>query len=291
VRPASAILVIALATPAVTPRTTAAADPASRIVMTTCPAPSMHEVARSVRVYVPPSYDLPASANRRYPVIYLLHGWPGGDGNWPGHGRVADTMDSLSARGAIPEMIAVMPNGNGIGLFGRQSWLNSYDGRANLMDFVWKDLVTWTDNRYRTIPDSTHRAIIGLSEGADGAINIAFHHPEVFNACGGLSGEYVFGNETGMKAVWGLDSTATRIREQNSPSLYAPTITAALRRMVIYFDCGAQDDAVALNRRFDRELTSLGVPHVYQEFPGAHGWGFWKEHLREALLACTVRMK
>ncbi|HVP15368.1 MAG TPA: alpha/beta hydrolase-fold protein, partial [Terriglobales bacterium] len=126
-RPASIVLAITLAMPGAGPREATAA---SRILMTTCPAPSMHEVARSVRVYLPPSYDLPAAASRRYPVVYLLHGWPGGDGNWPGHGRVADTMDSLSARGAIPEMIAVMPNGNGIGLFGRQSWLNSYDGRA-----------------------------------------------------------------------------------------------------------------------------------------------------------------
>ena len=262
-----------------------------RVLMTTLPAPSMREVARGVRVYLPPSYDRPEAAKRRYPVVYLLHGWPGGDGNWLGHGRAAETLDSLSARGAIPELIAVMPNGNGIGLLGRQGWLNSYDGRANMEDFVWKDLVEWTDRRLRTIPDSAHRVIIGLSEGASGALNIAFRHPGVFNACGGLSGEYVLGRDAGMKAVWGDEPTATRIRQENSPTLYAARIVSTLRQQVIYFDCGASDGELEDNRRFDRMLTGLGVPHVYREFPGSHGWGYWKIHLRDALLACTARMR
>jgi enterochelin esterase-like enzyme len=285
------LIALALTVGAPSPAAAAGTDGAGNVVMTTLPAPSMHEVARSVRVYLPPTYDRPEAAKRRYPVVYLLHGWPGGDGNWVGHGRAAQTLDSLSGRGAIPEMIAVMPNGNGIGLLGRQGWLNSYDGRANLEDFVWKDLVRWTDQHYRTIPDSAHRALIGLSEGASAALNIAFSHPGVFMACGGLSGEYVLGKDVGMKAVWGDEPAAARIREENSPTLYAAKIVPTLRQQVIYFDCGASDGEREDNRRLDRTLTQLGVPHVYQEFPGSHGWGFWKIHLRDALLACTPQMK
>ena len=267
------------------------AEGQGRIVQLTLPAPSMNEAARSVRVYLPPSYDRHEAAQRRYPVVYLLHGWPGGDGNWPGHGRAAETLDSLSARGAIPEVIAVMPSGNGIGLLGRQGWLNSYDGKARMEDFVWKDLVGWTDRTYRTKPDSAHRALIGLSEGASAAINIAFKHPGVFGACGGLSGEYVLGHDIGMKAVWGDEPTATRIRQENSPTLYAGRIAASLKRQVIYFDCGTMDGELDDNRQFDRTLTGLGVPHVYHEFSGMHGWGYWKVHLRDALITCLERMK
>ncbi len=270
----------------------ALADPPhGRTFQTTIPAPSMNEAGRSVRVYLPPGYDDPANATRRYPVVYLLHGWPGGDGNWLGHGRAAETLDSLSARGAIPQLIGIMPNGNGIGLLGRQTWLNSYDGRARMEDFVWKDLVQWTDRTFRTKPDPQHRAIIGLSEGANAAINIAFKHPEIFGACGGLSGEYVLGSQTGMKAVWGTGDTEKRIREENSPGLYAPSKVATLKRQVIYFDIGKDDEDLEDNRRFDRLLTSLGVPHTYEEFGGTHGWGYWKVHLREALIACTAGMK
>jgi enterochelin esterase-like enzyme len=265
--------------------------PAGRIVQTTVPAPSMGEAARGVRVYLPPGYDEPGSASRRYPVVYLLHGWPGGDGNWPGHGRAAETLDSLAARGSIPAMIAVMPDGNGIGLLGRQTWLNSFDGRARLADFVARDLVTWTDRTYRTRADAAHRAIIGLSEGATGALNIAFQHPDLFGACGGLSGQYELGDETGMGPVWGTGETARRIRAENSPALYAAVRAATMRGQVIYFDIGTGDGELDDNRRFDRALTALGVAHTYREFPGAHGWGYWKIHLRDALLACTARMR
>jgi len=262
-----------------------------RILQTTLPSPALRDSARSVRVYLPPSYDRPEAAGRRYPVVYLLHGWPGGDGNWPGHGRAAETLDSLSARGAIPEVIAVMPNGNGIGLLGRQGWLNSHDGRARMEDFVWEDLVRWTDRSWRTKPDSLHRALIGLSEGAGGALNLAFRHPDVFNACGGLSGQYVLADDVGMKAVWGENATATRIREENSPTLYVARIVPTLRRQVIHFDCGTGDGELEDNRRLHRRLTELGVPHTYVEFPGTHGWGYWKTHLRDALIACTARMR
>src|SRR5262249_3820125 len=119
----------------------------------------------SVRVYLPPSYEKPEARDRRYTVLYLLHGWPGGDGNWPGEGRCAQMLDSLSARGEIPELIAVMPNGNGVGTLGRSLWLNSADGRSRMEDFVAHDLVAWTDSSFRTVADSAHRIVIGLSDG------------------------------------------------------------------------------------------------------------------------------
>ena len=262
-----------------------------RIVTTTLPAPSMGETARSVRVYLPPTYDRAEAASRRYPVVYLLHGWPGGDGNWPGSGRAGETLDSLSARGGIPEVIAVMPNGNGVGRFGRQEWLDSWDGKARMEEFVWRDLVDWTDRTFRTRPDSLHRALIGLSEGATGALNIGLKHPGVFNACGGLSGQYVLTEDWGMNAVWSEGATAERVREANSPGLYLGRVARTARQQVIYLDCGIHDESLDDNRAFHRRLEEFGVPHVFNEFTGTHGWGYWKIHLRDALIACTARMK
>ena len=285
------VLLLALVLLAPAGRPAIAGEWQGRMLETTLPAPSMGEAARSVRVYLPPTYGRTEAAKRRYPVVYLLHGWPGGDGNWPGSGHAGETLDSLSARGAIPEVIAVMPNGNGIGRFGRQEWLDSWDGRARMAEFVWQDLVRWTDRSFRTRPDSLHRALIGLSEGATGALNIALKHPDVFNACGGLSGQYLMTEDWGMKAVWSEGATADHIREANSPALYIGRIARTARQQVIYFDCGAGDEEVADNRAFHQRLQELGVAHTYNEFTGSHGWGYWKIHLREALIACTVRMK
>jgi len=285
------VLLLALALPTAPAGPAGAGERRGRILATTLPAPSMRETARSVRVYLPPTYERTEAAKRRYPVVYLLHGWPGGDGNWPGSGHAAETLDSLSARGAIPEVIAVMPNGNGIGRLGRQEWLDSWDGRARMEGFVWQDLVRWTDRTFRTRPDSLHRALIGLSEGATGALNIAFKHPDIFNACGGLSGQYVMTEDWGMKAVWGEGATAARIREANSPALYLARIVHTARQQLIYFDCGTGDESLADNRAFHSRLDALGVPHTFNEFSGSHGWGYWKIHLRDALIACTARMR
>jgi enterochelin esterase-like enzyme len=255
------------------------------------PAPSLGESGHSVRVYVPRGYSDPARRARRYPVVYLLHGWPGGDGNWAGQGHALETLDSLEAGGKIPEVIAVMPNGAGLGLLGRSLYLNSYDGRSRMEDFVAHDLVRWVDDSFRTRADSAHRALIGLSEGATGALNIAFKHPDVFGACGGHSGQYVLGHDVGMSAVLGREPGASRLRAENSPTLYADRVATTLRRQVIYFDCGLGDGELEDNRALHRKLESLGVPHTYREFPGHHSWGYWRVHLRESLTACLSGMR
>lgn len=254
-------------------------------------APSGGPSPRSVRVCLPRDYFESAASSRRYPVVILLHGWPGGDGNWPGQGRATDTLDSLSAAGRIPEVIAVMPNGAGEGLWGRSLYLNSYDGRSRLADFIVHDLVAWTDSTFRTSADPTHRALIGLSEGATAALNLAFKNPDVFGACGGHSGQYVIQRDVGMKGVFGPEPGATRVREENSPTLYVDRIAAQLRRQVIYFDCGLEDGDLDDNRALDQRLEQLGVPHTYREFPGHHGWTYWRNHLRDSLIACLAGMR
>ena len=245
---------------------------------------------RSARLYLPPSYDRPESATRRYPVIVLLHGWPGGDGNWVGHGRAAVTLDSLIAAHRIPEVIAVMPNGNGVGLLGRSLYLDSYDGRYRMADWIVKDVVGWADSALRTIPDPRHRGIIGLSDGGTAALNLCFQHPDVFGACGGHSGQYRMKHDVGLRRIVGAEPGARQLLAANSPTLYAPKMVSTLRQLVIYFDCGRDDAEATYARELHAELDSLGVPHTYHEFPGKHGWGYWKQHLHDSLVAVTAHM-
>jgi enterochelin esterase-like enzyme len=253
-------------------------------------APSLDGERRALRVYLPPSYALPESASKRYPVVYLLHGWPGGDGDWPGKGHAGATLDSLIARGTIPEVIAVFPNGAGAGLLGRSIYIDSYDRRSRVEDYVVHDVVDWADSVFRTRADAGHRALIGLSEGATGAVNLAFRHRDRFGACGGHSGEYVLRGQVGMFAMWGADARSDSLRRANSPALYAGSIAASLTYLVIYFDCGREDHTVEDGRALHRALEAAGVPHVWNEFPGIHHWSYWRAHLRDSLIACTARM-
>ena len=255
-------------------------------------APSLHRDDQSVRVYLPPSYHRPDAALRRYPLLILLHGWPGGDGNWLGQGRAAETLDSMIASHAIPEVIALFPNANGRGIFGRSMYLDAHDGSFDIQEFLVRDLVAWADSAFRTRPEPAQRALVGLSEGGSAAMNLALRHPGVFGACASLSGEFRLSRSFGLKGVLGPEPGATAMLTQNSPLHYIGTIAAQAKRQVLYFDCGLDESEwLDQNREFHRTLTALGIPHTYNEFPGGHGWGYWKIHLRDALLAVTARMR
>ena len=253
-------------------------------------APSLDGERRALHVYLPPSYARPESASKRYPVVYLLHGWPGGDGDWPGKGHAAVILDSLIARRDIPEVIAVMPNGAGAGPLGRSLYLDSYDRRSRIEDYVVHDVVDWADSAFRTRADAPHRALIGISEGATGAVNLAFRHPDRFGACGGHSGEYELGGQHFLFAMWGADARSDSLRRANSPALYAGSIATTLANLVIYLDCGLHDGALEPSRALHRALEAAGVPHVWNEFPGVHHWSYWRAHFRDSLIACTARM-
>jgi enterochelin esterase-like enzyme len=293
---AGAVLALCVDAARAWPATRAAGDTAvvlnsGRVRLYHITTPSGGELPRSVRVCLPVDYFEPGHERQRYPTVYLLHGWPGGDGNWPGQGRAATTLDSLRAAGRIPAVIAIMPNGAGDGLWGRSLYLNSHDGRTMLEDFIYHDLVLWADTTFRTIPNPAHRALIGLSEGATAALNLAFKHPDVFGACGGHSGQYVIARDIGLKSVFGPEPEATRVRKDNSPTLYVERIVPQLKHQVIYFDCGLGDGELKDNRALHQKLQALGVPHTYNEFPGHHGWTFWRTHLRESLIACLAGMR
>jgi S-formylglutathione hydrolase FrmB len=201
------------------------------------------------------------------------------------------TLDALFAARSIPDVIVVMPSGAGVGFLGRSFYLNSFDGKSRMEDFITKDLVQWIDASFRTRADRAHRAIIGISEGASGAINAAFQHPEVFGACGGHSGEYALRDDFGMHRVLGPKPGAARMLADNSPMLYARDIAPQLRHQTIYFDIGLKDGSLKDNREFDRELDSLGVAHTYNEAKGRHSWGYWRAHLAESLQTCLGPMR
>jgi putative tributyrin esterase len=262
-----------------------------RCLRTTMPSATLGERERTVRVYLPPSYERPEAATRRYPVVYLLHGWPGSDGNWVTMGHACPTADSLIAQGAIPEVILVFPNGEGHGLLNRSMWLDSYDGRTRMATYVARDLVAWVDSLYRTRREPRFRALIGLSDGGTGAFQLALQHPELFGAAASHSGTFRLTRSFGDGAVAGPEPGASAFLARNSPAAEVERDPARARALTLYFDCGSRDESLADNRAFDARLTALGVPHTFHEYPGSHDWGYWRAHLHESLVAVTRGMR
>ena len=288
-------LLIAIAK-AAAPRTSPgrAADPraaAGVVLHLQMRAPSLGGAQRKVQVYLPPSYSAPDSAGRSYPVIYMLHGWPGSEGNWFGLARGGETADSMIANHTIPEVILVSPNGSGLGLLGRSMYLNSYDGTSRIADYILHDVVEWTDARFRTRRDARDRGIIGLSDGGSAALLLTFKHLDVFGACGGHSGQYRLTREWTLHRVLGPEPGSTRLLNENSPTLVADTAAAMLRGVPIYFDVGTSDEELEDNRALHRKLDSLHVAHTYREFSGTHEWTYWRTHLHESLIAVMALMR
>src|SRR6478672_9234403 len=138
-----------------------------------------------VDVYLPPGYN--ANPFRRYPVLYLLHGFPGRPAAFLATVRMGVVQDELVALHRARPMILVMPFGS-TGSFVDKEWANGVRPHEGWESFVARDLVRAVDARFRTIRSPRARGIGGLSEGGYGAINIAIHHPREFGLVESWSG-------------------------------------------------------------------------------------------------------
>jgi len=139
---------------------------------------------RSVVVYLPPSYT--QESHRRFPVVYLLHGYKGSGAQWTAdtHHGLQIELDQAVETGRIHPLIVVMPDAhtrNG-GSFFTDSITN-----GQWEKFITEALVHEIDRRYRTRASPSSRGIAGHSMGGYGALRIAFDHPEVFSAVYALS--------------------------------------------------------------------------------------------------------
>jgi S-formylglutathione hydrolase FrmB len=176
-------------------------------------------------------------------------------------------------------------------------------------DYVARDLVARVDSAYRTLADRRHRAIAGLSMGGYGAVSLALAYPDVFGAAashsGVLSPLYVGPRPYAPPARFAtsVDTLiSTRIGRMMAPVFGRDTIgwwardparlaARALERRrrggpplpALFVDVGVSDGLVDQNRAFHAALTTLGVPHAYAEWPGAHTWDYWRVHAAESL--------
>jgi S-formylglutathione hydrolase FrmB len=135
---------------------------------------------RDVAVYLPPSYN--TARNRRYPVVYLLHGFTDDVDHWwgvkPHFVNVPAVVDKALAAG-VKEMIVVMPNA--FTRYQGSMYSNSIT-TGDWENYVAKELVAYVDAHYRTIAGRAGRGLAGHSMGGYGAIRIGMKYPEVYSS-------------------------------------------------------------------------------------------------------------
>lgn len=133
---------------------------------------------REVSIYLPPSYA--SDTSRRFPVIYLLHGYGGRENTFTEDiGRLLESADRLAGAQGFSEPIVVTPNA--FTLHGN-SFYSSSPTTGDWEKFIAEDLVSYVDSHYRTLTARMSRGLAGHSAGGYGALRIAMKRPELFSS-------------------------------------------------------------------------------------------------------------
>ena len=227
---------------------------------------SMHKSIKAV-VIKPDSYQV---KNKRFPVVYLLHGYDGWYSNWII--RVPELKNYADAS----QIIIVCPDG------AINSWYfdSPFDKTYRYETHITTEVVGYIDKNYRTIADKKHRAITGLSMGGHGALFLALRHPNVFGAAGSMSGLVdLKESKNRFEISKRIGDTITHAKDWHNLSVINLIENYKHTKLKILFDCGDKDIFIDGNRRLHRKMQQLKIPHEYFERPGEHNWDYWRNSI------------
>jgi enterochelin esterase-like enzyme len=236
-----------------------------------------------VVVYLPPGYD--QSPQQHYPVLYLLHGFPGNPDGFVRTIRVGVVEDTLLAEHKLEPLIIVMPMGS-TGTFTDKEWANGIHPNNGWETFLARDVVRAVDRSYRTVATGAGRALGGLSEGGYGSLNIGLHHPSEFRVLESWSG---YEKADDVKSIFG---GRPQLLARNSPLLTLPRVAARLRRegAFVWFYTGSDDGLKRQNTRFAAELRRMHVEHRFFLTPGGHTWAVWRNNAWAAIGSASAHL-
>ncbi len=214
-------------------------------------------ISRRALVYTPPGYV----RNKKYPVLYLLHGIGGDEKEWLKNGQPQIILDNLYAEKKIVPMIVVMPNGRA--MKDDRATGNVFDSVkvqafATFEKDLLNDLVPFIEKKYSVYKDVDHRAIAGLSMGGGQSLNFGLGNLDKFAWVGGFS-----------------SAPNTKTPEDLVPK---PEETKKKLKL-LWISCGDKDGLIAFSRRTHEYLFRNNVPHIYYIEAGVHDFKVWKNGL------------
>jgi len=236
--------------------------------------------SQPVDVYLPPGYA--SHPNRRYGVLYLLHGVPGRPGAFLATVRMGVVEDELVARHLARPLILVMPFGS-TGTFTDKEWVNGVGRNQGWATFVSRDLVSAIDHRLRTIPSQRWRGLAGLSEGGYGALNIGLQHPREFGVLESWSG---YSHADPIRTIFG---NSRQLLAANSPidTLAAAAPALRSRHVFVWFYSGSDDRFKSQNAAFASALGAEQIPYRFRVVRGGHNWALWRGNAYRAYMTAS----
>jgi enterochelin esterase family protein len=218
-------------------------------------------------VYTPAEYA--QNPQKRYPVLYLQHGSFEDETGWASQGKAGLILDNLIAAGKAVPMIIVMDNGYA---YKPQTGENTGRPASIFEEVMINEIIPMTDAKFRTIADREHRAIAGLSMGANQTMRIIMNNLDNFSNYGGFSGTSNYPSTAEIDPSTFLDGKFND--------------GAAINKQIKVFWLGLgtkePNPFPGSVGAFRKMMEKQGIKYVYYESPGtAHEWLTWRRDLNE----------
>ena len=212
---------------------------------------------RHINVYVPAEYENQTS--KKYPVLYLVHGWGEDENGWSIQGHMANIMDGLIDAGKAVPMIVVMPSGD------IKTNSDVREASGNITDIYIRDLIPFIEKTFRTYTDKQNRAMAGLSRGGFQTSLTVFNNMDKFGWMGTFSGFFMRPDAKVEDAFNGIFKDADAFNKQMN---------------LLFISTGTEE-------RNPKDLVEALKKHginniVFHESQGtAHEWLTWRRALNE----------
>jgi enterochelin esterase-like enzyme len=228
--------------------------PQGRLEMVTYDSKSVG-ATRKMQVYTPPGY----SKDRKYPVLYLLHGIGGDETEWQRFAAPNVILDNLLADGKVTPMIVVMPNGRAQKNDRAEGDVfKSAPAFAAFEQDLLKDVIPTIESRYSVHADREHRALAGLSMGGGQSLNFGLAHLDTFAWVGAFSA-----------------APNTKPARELVPDPAA----AKAKLKLLWLSCGKKDGLIGISQGVHAYLKDNNVPHIWHVDANAHDPTHWKNSL------------
>ena len=213
---------------------------------------------RGLNVYTPPSYY---KSNKKYPVLYLLHGAGGDETRWVDVGLIDRILDNWIAEGKIAELVvAITSNRVGGGPAAEErapaNALASAPapGASILEGYFLQEILPFVESHYRVDKDKEKTAVAGFSMGGAQSLQLALNHPDRFGALASLSGAI---HRADIMERYPVLKDAKQVNKEFP---------------VLYVVCGEHDALNVAAKTFHEQLAKAGINHKYLTGPGGHAY-------------------
>jgi enterochelin esterase-like enzyme len=209
---------------------------------------------RKMRVYTPPSY----TTDKKYPVLYLLHGIGGDETEWERYAHPDVLLDNLIADGKAVPMIIVMPNGRAQKDDRANAGMGAAPAFAVFERDLLDDVIPTIQSRYSTYTNRENRALAGLSMGGGQTLNFGLTHLDTFAWLGSFSA---------------APNTKT-------PAELVPDPTAVKEQLKLFWiSGGSKDGLLPISQGMHAYLKKKGVPHIWHVDGNGHDPAHWRNSL------------